>query len=209
LFKIKVEVAMYYKFDGWFINIESELRDPAHAAAMIEFIRYLTNAMHTHIPGSKVVWYDSLTIQAKLRWQDQLNWNNAPFLDVCDGIFVNYTWKQDYPSKSAQFAKSRYSDTDEKGRISDIYTGIDIWGRNTFGGGGFNTHKALRLISQARTSAALFAPAWTHESFDKTEFEKIDKRLWCGEPKYLNPAFPPWDPEVGPPKTMEDPDGKL
>ena len=57
-----------------------------------------------------------------------------PFFDVTDGIFVNYTWKTDHPSKSAILAD---------GRQHHVYTGIDVWGRNTFGGGGFNCHKVI------------------------------------------------------------------
>lgn len=37
--------------------------------------------------------YDSVTVDGKLNWQDQLNEHNKPFFDICDGIFVNYTWK--------------------------------------------------------------------------------------------------------------------
>lgn len=72
------------------------------------------------------------------------------FFDVTDGIFTNYTWKEKFPSQSAAAAG---------GRAMDVYTGIDIWGRNTYGGGGFNCHKALREINNM-TSIALFAPGW-------------------------------------------------
>ena len=37
--------------------------------------------------------YDSVTVHGDLDWQDQLNDKNKPFFDICDGIFVNYTWK--------------------------------------------------------------------------------------------------------------------
>lgn len=37
--------------------------------------------------------YDSVTKDGKLSWQDQLNEHNKTFFDICDGIFVNYTWK--------------------------------------------------------------------------------------------------------------------
>ncbi|PFH50496.1 glycoside hydrolase family 85 protein [Amanita thiersii Skay4041] len=48
----------------------------------------------------------------------------------------------------------------------DIFMGIDIWGRGTFGGGGFSTHRALEAISpnELGLSVALFAPGWTWES---------------------------------------------
>lgn len=37
--------------------------------------------------------YDSVTIDGKLTWQNQLNENNKPFFDLCDGILVNYSWE--------------------------------------------------------------------------------------------------------------------
>jgi hypothetical protein len=37
--------------------------------------------------------YDAVTVNGKLGWQDKLNKYNKPFFDLCDGIFVNYTWK--------------------------------------------------------------------------------------------------------------------
>lgn len=33
-----------------------------------------------------------MTIDGELNWQNQLNEKNKPFFDLCDGIFVNYTW---------------------------------------------------------------------------------------------------------------------
>jgi endo-beta-N-acetylglucosaminidase D len=37
--------------------------------------------------------YDAVTVNGDLGWQDKLNKYNKPFFDLCDGIFVNYTWK--------------------------------------------------------------------------------------------------------------------
>jgi hypothetical protein len=67
-------------------------------------------------------------------------------------------------------------------RNHSVYTGIDVWGRNTFGGGGFDSYKALGVIKQANTSCALFAPAWTYEKildgFKLAEFVKRERHLW-------------------------------
>jgi len=89
---------------------------------LIEFVDHLSLTMHSSVPGSLVLWwvllnksvifllqlilpkvyfdvfswfcrYDSVTVDGKLNWQDQLNEHNKPFFDICDGIFVNYTWK--------------------------------------------------------------------------------------------------------------------
>ncbi len=53
----------------------------------------LTEAMHRLVPGSLVIWYDAVTVEGKLQWQNELNGLNSPFFQACDGIFLNYTWK--------------------------------------------------------------------------------------------------------------------
>ncbi|ORY42295.1 hypothetical protein BCR33DRAFT_767168 [Rhizoclosmatium globosum] len=197
-----IQLAEFYGFDGWFINIECGLGSEgelasSHAAAMKEFLQYLTCKLKETIPHGKVLWYDSLTIHGQLRWQDRVNDENKPFFDVCDGIFVNYTWKQDYPRQTAAVVGSRRE---------DVYYGIDVWGRNTFGGGGFNIHKALREITAQGLSTAIFAPAWTYEFLGHELFDAAEKRLWHGEPAgFLNPPFPPQEDDAKPYSTREDP----
>jgi endo-beta-N-acetylglucosaminidase D len=36
----------------------------------------------------------------------------------------------------------------------------------------------LKIIQEAKTSVALFAPAWTWEYFGGKDFDKIEKRFW-------------------------------
>ncbi|KAI9353768.1 glycoside hydrolase [Obelidium mucronatum] len=169
-----VQLALFYGFEGWFINIECDLGEPHHAAAMREFVHLLTLAMRASaLPNAKVIWYDSLTIEGKLKWQDRVTPENKPFFDACDGIFVNYTWKQSYPEETAKLVSSA-SGVD---RRKDVFFGIDVWGRNTFGGGGFNVHKALREITKHGLSTALFAQAWTYEFLGPSQFNKADMRL--------------------------------
>lgn len=133
-----------------------------------------------------VLWYDSVTVDGKLNWQDRLNAKNRTFFDACDGIFTNYHWKEDYPSSCALEAQ---------GRRLDVYMGIDTFGRGTWGGGGFDVDKALGKIRRAGVSAALFAPAWTMEnkipssgrvdpsegrdwSQVEREFDSVDGEFW-------------------------------
>lgn len=42
-----------------------------------------TAAMHAAVPGSLVVWYDSVTVQGDLKWQCRLNELNSAFFDAC------------------------------------------------------------------------------------------------------------------------------
>ncbi|KAJ4906787.1 Cytosolic endo-beta-N-acetylglucosaminidase 1 [Raphanus sativus] len=74
------------------INIENVI-DQVQIPILKTFVSHLTKAMHSSVPGSLVIWYDSVTVEGSLAWQDQLTEMNKPFFDICDGIFMNYTWK--------------------------------------------------------------------------------------------------------------------
>ncbi|KAG0336287.1 hypothetical protein BG000_006733 [Podila horticola] len=167
-----VDMAVYYKFDGWFINIESILRGgPKQANQMVAFLKYLRAQIHKRIPGGELIWYDSVISTGEVAWQDKLSPENYAFFEQTDGIFTNYTWKEKSVGESVELAGSRNR---------DVYTGIDVWGRNTFGGGGYATFRALKVIQRDRTSAALFAPAWTYEHLGKDNFMAQDQLFWTG-----------------------------
>lgn len=40
------------------------------------FLRYLTDQMHERVPGSLVLWYDSVIENGQLKWQNELNQSN-------------------------------------------------------------------------------------------------------------------------------------
>ncbi|KAF9980304.1 hypothetical protein BGZ75_008582 [Mortierella antarctica] len=168
-----VDMAVYYKFDGWFINIESILRGGAQQADQtIAFLAYFRQQIHRRIPGGELHWYDSvISSTGEVAWQDKLSLENYRFFEQSDGIFTNYTWKEEAVGESVALAGPRNR---------DVYTGIDIWGRNTFGGGGYTTYKALEVIQREKTSCALFAPAWTYEFLGREKFMTYDRLFWTG-----------------------------
>lgn len=184
-----VDIAHFYKFDGYLFNVECRLPSATHCIVLKRFLDYLTRRLHQVLPGSLLIWYDSVIYNGDLSWQDQLNEKNEMFFDVCDGIFTNYTWNEMRLQKSAENASA-------KGKRHAVFTGVDIWGRNTFGGGGFNTHKALRAIQKADTSVALFAPAWTFEHLGSDNFEENERRFWI-ETSFLNPKFKIDEDDIG------------
>jgi hypothetical protein len=59
------------------------------------------------------------------------------FFDACDGIFLNYNWKDETMHRSLTLAK-------HKGREMDVYVGIDVFGRGCLGGGGYNTVEVMK-----------------------------------------------------------------
>lgn len=82
-----VDMAVYYKFDGWFINIESDLRGGEEQAKQtIAFLAYLRSQIHARIPGGELIWYDSvISSTGKVRWQDRLTLENYKFFEQSDG----------------------------------------------------------------------------------------------------------------------------
>jgi len=155
------QIAHDVGFEGWLLNIENRLESDL-VPKMKEFVKTLTEEMHRLIPSSLVIWYDSVTLEGKLKWQNELNSQNYPFFELCDGIFLNYNWRVDAEVDSIINSLQTLKDNNAPERHLDIYFGTDVFGRGTYGGGGFNSCKAFEAL-KGRTSMAIFAPGWTHE----------------------------------------------
>lgn len=52
-----VDVAEYYGFDGYLINIESPLPSSTHTFVLKRFVQYLTKRIQQRIPNSQIIWY--------------------------------------------------------------------------------------------------------------------------------------------------------
>lgn len=161
-------IASAYTFDGYLLNIENRLQE-AQIPKLLSFIQTLKDSLKSRKRGqSYVIWYDSVTINGDLIWQNELNDLNKPFFDITDGIFLNYSWNERGLTRSREIAAER---------IHDVYVGVDVFGRNFFGGGGFNTEAAMKIIQKKNLSTAIFAFAWTHE-VSKGNFLINDRIFW-------------------------------
>lgn len=123
-----IELCDIFKIEGWLLNIENKVEN---VDTLKMFVKYLTKRIHEKISGSVIIWYDSVTRDGVLAWQNELNEYNRCFFDLCDGIFTNYTWKIENLKNSVKFAMHR---------ILDVFVGVDIFGRGCYGGGQFNSH---------------------------------------------------------------------
>ena len=63
-------------------------------ALLCSACRSLTALLRRHSATSLCIWYDAVTVDGQLKWQDTLNDKNAAFFEACDGIFCNYCWKE-------------------------------------------------------------------------------------------------------------------
>ncbi|KAF5835216.1 glycosyl hydrolase family 85-domain-containing protein [Dunaliella salina] len=169
-----VRIAHYHGFDGWLINIECELH-PAkiYIPHLLHFLAHLRARTREVCGGhSAVIWYDAVTTEGRLRWQNALTPLNYPFLDASDGLFLNYHWKSGTPAEVAAVAGSR---------ACDVYMGVDVHGRGTFGGGQMMCDIALLTARMSGVSAAIFGPGWVHENFpdaSEEEREDISETFW-------------------------------
>ena len=97
-----IEVAQTYGFEGWFMNQETEGTDEEpltadHAARMQQFIQYFKE----QAPDLDLVYYDSMTVDGKMDWQNALTEENLAYLvsedgdPVADAMFLNFWWTSD------------------------------------------------------------------------------------------------------------------
>lgn len=163
-----VQIAQFFRFDGWLINIENSL-SPAAVRNTPLFLQYLTRQLHQQVPGGLVLWYDSVVQSGQLKWQDELNEQNRVFFDSCDGFFTNYNWREDHLKRMVAQAGER---------LADVYVGIDVFARSNVVGGRFDTDKSLELIRKHGFSAALFAPGWVYECLEKNDFFQNQDKFW-------------------------------
>lgn len=104
-----------------------------------------------------VIWYDSVTHNGALAWQNKLCDRNSDFFEVSDGFFTNYNWKDADIQMTDEIIRNKYPT-----RRRDVFFGIDIFGRGQVAKD--DTHLTLHETRVNDFSVALFAPAWTYET---------------------------------------------
>lgn len=144
LAKQLADMAFHFGFDGWLLNVELEFPQTSRdvTGKMTAFIRNLKCLLG---PEGRVVWYDALTVDNEIDYQNGLTEENALFALAADALFTNYKWTH----KSLHEAKAV---GDTYGMMpSETSFGIDVWAQNTSmqgpprvtfprkGGGGTNT----------------------------------------------------------------------
>lgn len=179
-----IEVAKVYGFDGWFMNQETEGTEEEpltqdHAVRMQEFLSYYK----AQAPELELVYYDSMTKEGKMDWQNALTEENAVFLQSEDGkaaadeMFLNFWWTEDALApeellkSSAELAGGLQIDP------YDLYAGIDVQSN------GYGTQIKWNLFEDPNggtyTSLGLYCPSWAYFSADTIQdFWKKENKLW-------------------------------
>ena len=111
-------------------------------------------------------------------------------LQASDGIFLDYKWQIEHledtkslfnSSRTGQLNNSTHPSTSSPTECTeawDVYMGVDVFGRGTMGGGGFNCSLPLSCARAEGLSAALFAPGWVYEHGPVTEWRARHRQFW-------------------------------
>jgi len=209
-----IEIAQYYGFDGWLINQETDLtvvkdvsnqvikdkrdltRAKQLARQMLAFMKYLTARAPA---GMEIHWYDSMLMDGRVVWQNQLNQANQMFLQdgvaSSDAIFLNYWWNKDMLESTHRLAKSLNRSP------YDVYVGVDLWPSRNAQRAFSRTQWLPWLFDEsgqkALGSIALFAPNFIYtfdgdqttpaysqfknDAKDYASFYRTEERLFNGD----------------------------
>lgn len=177
-----IEMALYFGFDGYFINQEDTIseEDSHQLLAMIKYMR--ENAPeYFHLQ-----WYDTIILNGKLRYQNQFNDQNDPWIQASDGtkvidsMFINYAWNEERLESSSEHAKSLDLDPYETVYAS---TENDKYGYNP----PYDTRLIFPENGTPRASWGLFGTdfVWNRyeNKFDPNDQDKVyqrEIRYWSG-----------------------------
>ncbi len=184
-----IEVAKLYGFDGWFINQESEGSEEQpltkeHAAAMRAFIKYFK----VQAPELELVYYDSMTNDGEMDWQNALTDKNDQYLvdqdgsAVADSMFLNFWWTEDALADQELLKASREKAEELKIDPYSLYAGVDVQAN------GYATPVQWKLLESAAnatyTSLGIYCPNWAYTaSLGVDEFQEKENRLWVNSKK--------------------------
>lgn len=181
-----IEVATTYGFDGWFINQETEgenetLLGADYATKMQAFIAYLKK----QAPDLRVVYYDSMTKDGSIDWQNALTDENSMYMTdgdhpIADEMFLNFWWTEDKLAGDDLLAASATKAKELGIDPYSLYAGIDVQAD------GYDTPVKWNLFAgkdgKTHTSLGLYCPSWAYWSAgNPTTFRKNESRLWVND----------------------------
>lgn len=183
-----IEVAKTYNFDGWFINQETQGTDSEpltveHTTLMQEFIKEFKNKAGENL---EIMWYDSMTEDGEIDWQNALTDKNDIFLvdedkeDVADSMFLNFWWTTKKLMDKELLKASNEKASDLGIDAKELYAGIDMQANGTSTPIRWNLFENGKNDTQ--TSLGLYCPSWTFFSSNGSDqFEEKEGLLWVNE----------------------------
>lgn len=126
-----IDIAEYYGFDGWFINLETDGGDPDLAIEFNRLGKYMQDVIDERGLDMEIQWYDSMIETGRIRWQGTLNENNEMFFQdgdesVYNSMFLDFRWDGRYGQSNTEIIKEARQKAIDLGRSPyDLFTGFD------------------------------------------------------------------------------------
>ncbi|WP_430611013.1 endo-beta-N-acetylglucosaminidase [Enterococcus sp. DIV0876] len=204
-----IEVAETYGFDGWFFNQETDTvvtsfdeasdgstqdtsaedgLNEAHAKAMQELIAQFKEQAKDSLD---IMWYDSMTTDGKMDWQNALTDENKDYLvnadmePLSDSMFLNFWWTSDRLADQELLKASNEKAKEIGFDPYNLLAGIDVQEN------GYSTPVRWDLFTDDQgipyTSLGLYVPSWTYTSSSTPDdFQAKENAFWVntsGDPR--------------------------
>ncbi|KAH8412630.1 hypothetical protein KR009_003908, partial [Drosophila setifemur] len=174
--KALTRLCLHFGFEGWLVNVEVKVPQK-NMPNLYYFVRELTSATEKEVPHGRVFWYDSVTENGELRWQNELNDRNVEFFRRSHATLINYAWDDSHLERSAQQAGQEQSPRHR------VFMGLDVFGRSRKGG--FQSLETMAKIAEHGFSAGIFAPGWAFETLNRFGYNLGN----CQGDEEVNSAF--------------------
>ncbi|PVI08625.1 glycoside hydrolase family 85 protein [Periconia macrospinosa] len=180
------DIAQHYGFDGYLVNIEKPFSKQIWDPQVLR--SFLCQLKENLGPNCSLIWYDALTIENKVVYQNALTTKNAIFGQACGEVLTNYSWRESDALSSKEVALTHGGLSADR-----VFFGIDTWAQNSAPltrrritypeakGGGTYCGIAVEKLSEIGLSAGIFAPAWTFEHFPG-KGRVMEQAVWEGTP---------------------------
>ncbi|GEM_PF-2568942 len=179
-----IDICEYYGFDGYFINFETSCTS-AQAAMLRDLMIYFHEAARARHLNLFIHWYDAVTENGKLSYQNALTSANDWFFQygdnlVSDQMFLNYWYSADNLTNSRTLAR-------DLGRSEfDLYAGVEVeMTSHDILNTSYNSGKWPMIFPEGeahRTSIGWFNPdavTWRHAA-DNDDYYDRAGRFWSG-----------------------------
>lgn len=174
-------------FDGWFINQETQLDEASqkkveYATLFQDFLKQFKEATNGKY---EIMWYDAMTVEGEMDWQNQMNDKNKAFVidaegnELADSMFLNFWWTTDKLAPEELLKKSNEYAQSVGYNPKKLFAGIDMQANGT---GTPIKWNLLENGDDPLVSIGLYCPSWSFFSAeDINQFHEKESRIYVNE----------------------------
>lgn len=174
-------------FDGWFFNQETQLDEASMEMAEygVLFQEFLKQFKEQSGGKYEIMWYDAMTVDGEMDWQNQMNEKNKVFVvdeegnELADSMFLNFWWTTNRLAPEELLKKSNAYAQSVGYNPKKLFAGIDMQANGT---GTPIKWDLLENGDDVFTSIGLYCPSWSFYSAESIDqFHEKESRIYVNE----------------------------